>query len=537
MFASNSGRRSKLLALDWDTRTLRIVHASLGKRGVTIDRLLAVANPPSIDISDPKQMGSHIRKALDQERIVTKHATVDIPRDQVILNTLSFPKAAREELPGMVQIQIAKELPFAVGDACIDFTVSSSSSDEATIEVLVAAVRREVVQQYVATFEAAGLKLDRIGLRPYANKVAVCELLKHGMPERVVFVDVRPSLTEIGVLHNSALAFSRAASVAIPKPSEHSGTLAGPESSGSDSESGLSLNVSGIADTIAQEQVIQPLVSEVAVSIEAYRAKEPGAQINHVVISGDVGVEEVLAEVLQKRLGVTSEIYNPASSFGWEPDEGASAAAFSASLGLVLSHASLDGQHFDFLHPKRTESVTQKRLKMAPLAAAVAIFFVAAGAVGVAGYTKEDRLSLASIEKQIQELEGNVRQNKKFLKVVDQITAFDREQCIWIDVLADMFSALPTNEQLVIERIDTNQKDSWIALATRAKTREVASEVIRALEDFRREGKELPLFKVDIGTQSEKAKESYPFTQKFTVRILDDVAGSTSASRKSKKRR
>jgi hypothetical protein len=33
----------KIVAVDWDTHTLRIVHAVLGKRGVKIDRLLSTA--------------------------------------------------------------------------------------------------------------------------------------------------------------------------------------------------------------------------------------------------------------------------------------------------------------------------------------------------------------------------------------------------------------------------------------------------------------------------------------------------------------
>ena len=52
-------RAKKILAIDWDARTLRLVHASIGKRGATIDRLLAVGLPAGMDPSDPQQMGGH----------------------------------------------------------------------------------------------------------------------------------------------------------------------------------------------------------------------------------------------------------------------------------------------------------------------------------------------------------------------------------------------------------------------------------------------------------------------------------------------
>ena len=58
-------------------------------------------------------------------------------------------------MPGMVQIQIAKELPFSVADAVIDFAAPPAPAGATTADVLVAAVRREVLEQYEATVTAA----------------------------------------------------------------------------------------------------------------------------------------------------------------------------------------------------------------------------------------------------------------------------------------------------------------------------------------------------------------------------------------------
>ena len=85
--------------------------------------------------------------------------------------------------------------------AAIDFAVETahegSGGGDSRVDVLVAAVRQDVLDKYTETMTAAGLKLDRVGLRPYANKVAVMQLLKHAFPERVMTLDIRPTLTEI----------------------------------------------------------------------------------------------------------------------------------------------------------------------------------------------------------------------------------------------------------------------------------------------------------------------------------------------------
>jgi len=524
MSVSGRSRPKRLLAVDWDPRMLRIVHAVLGKRGPKIERVLSVAIPADVDPDQPQKMGEHIARVLAQEGIQTKHAVVDIPRDQAILNTFSLPCQVPDDLPGIVELQVAKQLPFAVADAVVDYAVAPYGPADATAEVLVAAIRHEVVRQYEATFAAAGLRLDRIGLRPFANKVAACALLRHAMPSRLLFIDVRPTLTEINVVRDSFLAFSRAASVVIPPAAD----MARAPSLGLVRDGvSISLVESGAAGVDVAEPkglagVIQSLVVEVTRSIEAYRAADPAGQMDYAVIGGDLGVEESLAEAVQQRLGITTELYNPAASFGWEPDEGAGASAFGAALGLVLSYGDDDASRFDFLHPKRPVSQAQERLKKAPLVAAVIALFAAAGAVAFAAATKPSRDRLAQMERRIKELKEDSDDNAKFLKIVDDVREFDESQHVWVDVLREVVSNLPSNEDLVLTQLDMDQKEGRVVLKTKAKRRDMALDTIRRLEEFHRDGRERPRFKAQMGVQSEKAGQEYPYTQDLRITILND---------------
>ena len=517
-------RHGKIVALDWDARTLRLVHATVSKRGVKIERLLAAAIPQELEHPDPAQMGAHIRRVLDAERIATLHAVVDIPRDQAILKTLQLPSTRVEELPGMVEIQIARDLPFPASEAVIDFVLSAPPGEESS-DVLVAAVRREVLHHYEAVLQHAGLKLERVGLRPYANQVAVAELLKHAVPEHVLFIDLGPTLTEIDVLRNAALTFSRAASVIIP-----SGAAATMERGGLSLSLPVDMALDSSAETAsaqpyrAGDSVIQSLFVEVTRSIEAYRAMDPGANIDHVVIGGDLGVEGILAETLQKRLGVTTQLYNPATSFGWEPDEGVAAAAFASALGLVLSHADAGALHFDFRHPKRMESRVQRRLRKAPLAAAVAILFIAAAGIVLAKTTKPERDNLARIEAEIAALQENEDDHKKFLEVVKLVREFDKGQLVWVDVLADVFSLMPSNEECLLTNLEMNQKEQRFTLKTKTKSRDLALDVAKRFQGFRRENRERPRFEARVGPQVERKGEKYPFQQDLQITVLNDEA-------------
>lgn len=532
----------KVLAVDWDARTLRVVHANVGKRGVKIERMLSVAIPSDLAVDNAEAMGQHIRGVLDQEGISTKHAIVDIPRDQAILKTLTLPVAQTDELAGIVEIQIAKELPFPVSEAVIDFAVGPQSTEKPTVDALVAAVQREVRKQYETIFTHAGLRLDRIGLRPYAHMVAVNKLLQFAMPERVMFIDVRPTLTEIDVLREGRLTFSRAASVMIP--SDLTEQPAGPtirRAKVDEEREGPTLDSPVLELRVADDgssltAVKNSLLVEVTRSIEAYRAVDPGVSIDHVIIAGDLGVEESLAEAVQERLKVTTELYNPAAVFGWEPDEGAAASGFAATLGLVLGHAEAGALQFDFLHPKRRGAGQRQKWRKVPAAAAVVVLFVGAGAMGVSQYRKDDRAKLEQIESAITELSSQKEDNEKFTRLVQQLKDFDGEQHVWIDVLQDVFSQLPTNQEMVVMHCEMDQSQGRMTLKTKAKTRDTAGAAGKKLEAFRREGRTPPRFKVVMGPQSEKKGEVYPFLQDLRISILDDRVKEKKDARKGERK-
>ena len=110
--------------------------------------------------------------------------------------------------------------------------------------------------------------------------------------------------------------------------------------------------------------------------------------------------------------------------------------------------------------------------------------------------------------------------------LMEEIDNFDGGQLVWVDVLHDVFSLLPPNQEMLLTHIEMNQKDGKLTLKTKAKDRETATDVIRKLEEFQREGRDRPRFKAGMGPQTEKKKDRYPFTQDLRVTVLDDGPGS-----------
>lgn len=539
MYASS--RPKRILAIDWDSRTVRIIEAKLAKRSFSVMKVLAASIPGEVDATSPAALGAFIKATLEKEKIATRHAMVDIPRDQAVLNTLKLPCTAPDELPSIVQIQIAKELPFPLADAAVDFSLPATEPGQTTADVLVAAVRREVVEMYVQTCEAAGLKLDRIGLRPHANKLAVCRYFDDRPAERIVFIDVGPVLTEIDVIREGRLAFSRAASVAVPSSFEERPRLSliaaidggdeDPDAVDSAIDLGEPRRLEGRPGVFGVDAVVNGLMLELTRSLEAYRAHDHGAQIDKVVVGGDIGCEAELVAAIRSRLKLDATQYSAEGILG-DAERGAAAAAYAATLGLLIGLYGETARSFDFLHPKQTITATRKRLMRAPRVAAVVVLFVAASVVAAVQLTSEDRGRRAMLTKSISVLEEDSTEKDKFLKLVREIQAFDRESPVWVDVLHDLVSALPSNKELVVEQIELDQRDRTIVIKTRTKELTTAHKAVEELNKFRREGASAARFKARIRNSSTPDdRESYPYRQDLFVQLLSDAPAKGRAER------
>ncbi|MEY4385853.1 MAG: Type pilus assembly protein PilM [Verrucomicrobiota bacterium] len=76
----------------------------------------------------------------------------------VSLRRLSLPAAAKEELPRLLRLQIENEFPLSPEELAWGWCSVSPGGTAAKQEILVAAVRREMISDYAETLAAAGLK-------------------------------------------------------------------------------------------------------------------------------------------------------------------------------------------------------------------------------------------------------------------------------------------------------------------------------------------------------------------------------------------
>ena len=446
------GRSRKLIAVDFDSRHLRIVEAAPTNGRVRIRKLTQVDMPDGLDIEDPLAVGEFLGRTLKGLQLGGASVVMNVPRSQAVLKPVLLPPGVeKSELAGMVRFQVEKELPFDVSEAVIDFTVTSHYDAPVAQEgapqglnLLAAVVKAPVVDHYRRIAEAANIKLLRLGLRPYAIMRCVDACAPRHEDEVSVIAFLTADETEIMVLVGHSLTFSRSAMVSIAPPR-------------------------GGSDPAAKETV-ESLVNEIARSVQSYQTVKGGdGKIDKVQLAGGTGMESRLAGEITRRIKVECETLDPSMALGL-PEATPGTSAFAAAIGLAVAQGD-SALPFDFLAPKRPR-VQRDTRKVRVAAALMLIVSVLAGS-GYAGhrYLDSKRQRVAALKKQRKAAKEKNKTFKSLSRYVTAVESWEDGGRDWLDHWAYLCGQFPPCQDVYIDALRTNRNDGSISFTAKAVVR------------------------------------------------------------------
>lgn len=520
----------KLLCLDWDKRSLRVVSARCGRGSMKLGEAHAVRLPAGVDANEPQSLGPFIAQTLERFRLGKRPAVVDVPRERAVINRLKVPPLPAGELPAAVRAFAMRELPFPIEEAEIDYVVMSRDEKGVPNEVLVAAVRQDAIAQIRATCAAAGLHLVHLGLRPSANLRSVAKLPEY-VGQRILFVDIGPGMTEIDVFREGTLAFSRAATVAVP--------FSFGELVTEDSRVSSKAELAELEQASAVEsEVVSELLVEMTRTLQAYRAAEANSVIDQIVIAGGTGIEHALLDAADERFGLPVNLFDPTRVLGVAESESVKLRAFSAPLGLAWSLSRPELLDVDFLHPKRPvppRATLQRRARVAGLALAGAL-------VVVAGYVYSDRVRLNRELAALQRANDALRSQAGAVVLLDvRTTEADEWRAyadagVWLDPLLDISQHLvDPGKQSLVSNLSADLRRGTISLQLNCGEEQAAA-FVSQLESTEADGK--PLYRAQRGKWQATSVVDPRFLGREDVRIeLLRAAAIESARKADEKKR
>lgn len=209
-----------LIGLDICSSAIKMVELTdAGKGVICIDRYVIEPLPRDAvldgNITNLEQVTETVSRAWKRLGSSTRNVAMALPTAAVITKKIVVAAGLREqELEVQVESEANQYIPFALEEVNLDFQVigpAPSGPDE--VELLIAASRKEKVEDRVACAEAAGLKPLVMDVEAYAAQAAL-ELVEKQLPDGgrdriLAMVDIGANVMNVTVLRNGQSIYTR----------------------------------------------------------------------------------------------------------------------------------------------------------------------------------------------------------------------------------------------------------------------------------------------------------------------------------------
>ena len=310
-----------LFGLDLSSSAVKMVElVDGGKSGYRVERYAIEPLPRDCvvdgNISNLEAVTDSVKRCHARMGTRTKHVAMAVPSGAVISKKIIVPATLREEeLEAQVESEANQYIPFALEEVNLDFQVlgpSPNSPDEQ--EVLIAATRKEKVEDRVAVADSAGLKALVMDVESFAQQTALSLVVQAlpggGKDQNVAVVDVGANVMNVAVLRNEQSIYTREQAFGGNQLTQDIVSRYGMAL-----EEAESAKRSGELPDDFETEVMKPFMEnlsmEVQRALQFFFTSTQYHAVDHILLAGGSAVMPGLDEVVHTRTQVPASLANP----------------------------------------------------------------------------------------------------------------------------------------------------------------------------------------------------------------------------------
>ncbi len=316
-----SRQPAPLLGLDISSSSVKLVELGRDKAGNYVLERCAIEPLERGWITDGNvekfdEVAEAMRKVVKKSGTKTRNVAMALPPSAVITKKITLPGGLSEqELEIQVEAEANQYIPFSLDEVSLDFcVVGPSASSVGDVEVLIAASRKEKVQDRQGLAEAAGLKPIIIDVESYSSRLAVARLVealpKKGVDMIVALFEVGGFTTSMQVLRNDEVLYDRDQAFGGAQL-----TQLIVRQYGFSPEEAESKKRSGDLPEDYESGVLRPFVDsmaqEVARALQFFFTSTPHNRVDYIMLGGGSAALPGLVEAVTQQTSFACNLANP----------------------------------------------------------------------------------------------------------------------------------------------------------------------------------------------------------------------------------
>ena len=318
-----------IIGMDISSSSVKLVElVDAGKGAIRVERYAIESLPKDSvvdgNIANLEAVVESVTRGWKKLATRTKNVAMALPTAAVITKVIIVPAGLREEeMEVQVESEANQYIPFALEEVNLDFQVigpAPSSPEE--VQVLIAASRKEKVEDRVAVAEAAGLKALVMDVENYAVQASF-ELIRKQFPadgkdQNVALVDIGANIMNIVVLRNDQPVYTREQAFGGGQLTQDIMRQYGM----SQEEAEAAKRTGGLPDNYESE-VLRPFLENVALEIQRamqfFFTSTQYNSVEHILLTGGSAVIAGMDEMVSTRTQVNTMVANPFAGMAISP--------------------------------------------------------------------------------------------------------------------------------------------------------------------------------------------------------------------------
>jgi type IV pilus assembly protein PilM len=310
-----------MIGLDISSSSAKLVELGRNRAGeLTLERF---ASEPfqkgwitDGQIENYDQVAEAVRRLVAKSGTRTRNVAMAMPQSAVITKKIVLPAGLREEeMELQVESEANQYIPFALEEVSLDFCIiGPSAANPGDVDVLIAASRKDRVQDRQGLAEAAGLKPVVLDVESHASRLAMSRVVQalpnEGRDALVALFEIGADTTSLKVLRDEDLLYDRDQAFGGAQLTQIISRQYGFSFEEAEAKK-LAGDLPEDYESVVLAPFVDTLSQEIGRALQYFFTSTPHHKVHYVMLAGGTATLPGLKDRVTDLTGFASSVVNP----------------------------------------------------------------------------------------------------------------------------------------------------------------------------------------------------------------------------------
>ena len=309
-------KKKEVIGIDIGSSSVKLVQLKVtnGSYQLLNAGILPLPSEAIVDntLMDTTSIVAAVRNLVSSMGIKVKDVACSISGNSVIIRKIVIPAMPQEELEDQISWEAEQYIPFDINDVNLDFQIlSPESNDSSKMNVLLVASKKDIISDYVALFNEAGLHLSVVDVDSFAVQNAFEANHDFASDEILALINIGASVMNINIVKDGTTLFTRDVQMGGNLYTEEIQKQLGLSSEEAESAKMLAHATQNTALLHVLDKVNETITQEIRRSLDFYNSTANDERITGLFVSGGCSKVYNLIATISDKTGLPLDTVKP----------------------------------------------------------------------------------------------------------------------------------------------------------------------------------------------------------------------------------